>query len=74
MPADFEHLRDRLLRAGVAPRHVARYLTELTEHFEDLIAEEKLAGRDHDTSVSSDQSKTFLLGAGPVAQPQFGGE
>ena len=26
-------LRERLLRAGVAPRHVRRYLTELREHW-----------------------------------------
>ena len=33
-------LRERLLRAGVAPRHVRRYLTELREHWADLTAEE----------------------------------
>lgn len=38
-------LRERLLRAGVAPRHVRRYLTELREHWADLAAEEERAGR-----------------------------
>lgn len=38
-------LRERLLGAGVAPRHVHRYLTELREHWSDLIAEEERAGR-----------------------------
>lgn len=38
-------LRERLLRAGVAPRHVSRYLTELREHWADLTAEEVRAGR-----------------------------
>jgi hypothetical protein len=38
-------LRERLLRAGVAPRHVRRYLTELREHWMDLTAEEEMAGR-----------------------------
>jgi hypothetical protein len=38
-------LRERLLRAGIAPRHVHRYLTELREHCEDLAAEEERAGR-----------------------------
>ncbi len=33
----FEDLREKLLRAGVAPRHVRRYLTELNEHLADLI-------------------------------------
>jgi len=38
-------LRERLLQAGVAPRHVRRYLTELREHWTDLTAEEERAGR-----------------------------
>jgi hypothetical protein len=38
-------LRERLLRAGVAPRHVRRYLTELREHWSDLTTEEERAGR-----------------------------
>jgi hypothetical protein len=50
MPAHFESLRNRLLRGGVAPRHVTRYLTELTEHLDDLIAEEEHAGLDHNAA------------------------
>jgi hypothetical protein len=38
-------LRERLLSAGVAPRHVRRYLTELREHCADLTAEEERGGR-----------------------------
>jgi hypothetical protein len=38
-------LRERLLRAGVAPRHVRRYLSELADHLADLRAEEESAGR-----------------------------
>lgn len=45
MPNPFPELRERLLRGGVAPRLVRRYLTELTEHFADLTAEEERAGR-----------------------------
>jgi hypothetical protein len=45
MPKSFHELRERLLRAGVAPRHVRRYLTELGDHFADLRAEEERAGR-----------------------------
>jgi hypothetical protein len=41
----FGELRERLLRAGVAPRHVRRYLKELSEHLSDLRAEEVRAGR-----------------------------
>jgi hypothetical protein len=33
---DFGSLRDHLLRSGVAPRHVLRTISELTDHYEDL--------------------------------------
>jgi hypothetical protein len=45
MSKPFNELRERLLRAGVAPRHVRRYLSELADHSADLRAEEELAGR-----------------------------
>ncbi|HLY42927.1 MAG TPA: permease prefix domain 1-containing protein [Terracidiphilus sp.] len=38
-------LRERLLEAGVAPRHVSRYVKELQDHLTDLRAEEERAGR-----------------------------
>lgn len=44
MARQFRELRERLLRAGVAPRHVRRYLTELREHLADLTEEEERAG------------------------------
>jgi hypothetical protein len=45
MAQRFHELQERLLRAGVAPRHVRRYLRELGDHLADLIAEEESAGR-----------------------------
>jgi len=45
MKKPFNELRERLLRAGVPPRHVRRYLTELADHLADLRAEEEHAGR-----------------------------
>ena len=45
MPRPFNQLRERLLRAGVAPRHVRRYLAELADHLADLKSEEQQAGR-----------------------------
>lgn len=42
----FEALDERLLRAGVAPRHVRAYLTELREHLVDLTERECAAGAD----------------------------
>ncbi len=38
-------LRERLLRAGVAPRHVRRYIKELADHLADLRAEKEREGR-----------------------------
>jgi hypothetical protein len=38
-------LRERLLRAGIAPRHVRRYLKELTDHLADLRTEEERVDR-----------------------------
>jgi hypothetical protein len=49
MPKPFnklaKELSERLLRAGVAPRHVQRYLGELSDHLADLTAEEERSGR-----------------------------
>ena len=45
MPNKLDELRERLLRGGVAPRHVRRYVRELREHLADLTAEERAAGR-----------------------------
>ncbi|MHB8529213.1 MAG: hypothetical protein ACYC8V_06845 [Caulobacteraceae bacterium] len=44
MTKPFRELRERLLRAGVGPRHVRRYLRELADHLADLRGEEEGAG------------------------------
>lgn len=49
----FDELQERLLRAGVAPRHVRRYLRELDEHLADLIAEEKGQGRNPQEALAN---------------------
>ncbi len=54
MPAYFESLRSRLLEAGVKPRHVTRYLNELREHLEDLIAKEEGGGQTYSTVTKFD--------------------
>lgn len=43
-PHSFESVREGLLRAGIAPRHVGRYVTELREHLADLVARERAGG------------------------------
>ena len=40
----FDELKERLLRAGIAPRHVRRYIRELRDHFDDLVREEMDTG------------------------------
>jgi len=44
IPRLLRELEERLLRAGVAPRHVRRYVAELRDHLADLRAEEERAG------------------------------
>jgi len=45
-PLSFETVREKLLRAGIAPRHVGRYVVELREHLADLIQRERATGLD----------------------------
>jgi hypothetical protein len=47
----FDLLRETLLKGGVAPRHVRRYLTELCEHLDDLTAQQREAGYDGEDAV-----------------------
>jgi hypothetical protein len=74
MASPFNQLRERLLRAGVAPQHVRRYLNELADHFNDLRAEEERAGR----SAAEAESAAFArlggtddLANAMIAQRQF---
>src|SRR5690242_4469842 len=46
MPMRFDALEDLLLRGGIAPRHVKRYLRELGEHLADLTQAQREAGFD----------------------------
>jgi hypothetical protein len=74
MRPQLEDLRDKLLRAGVAPRHVSRYLDELSEHLEDLIAAEERAG--HGRAVAENLAFTRLgelddLAKAMIAQKRF---
>jgi hypothetical protein len=40
----FDVMKERLLRAGLAPRHVRRYIAELDDHWSDLVREEMAKG------------------------------
>ena len=43
---DLQQFRQHLVHSGVLPRHVKRLVTELSEHYEDLEAEESSSGLD----------------------------
>jgi hypothetical protein len=45
MPREFDLLRERLLRAGVGGAEARRYIAELGDHLDDLLTEERQAGR-----------------------------
>jgi hypothetical protein len=74
MKKPFPDLRERLLRAGIAPRHVRRYLRELSEHLADLTAEEQRSGR---SPAEARSAALFRLGGvddlaqAMLAQRQF---
>jgi hypothetical protein len=46
MRQSFEALREQLLRAGYSPWRVGRYCRELSDHFADLVADERAAGKE----------------------------
>ncbi|HUA96742.1 MAG TPA: permease prefix domain 1-containing protein [Terracidiphilus sp.] len=70
----FRELSERLLRAGVAPRHVRRYLAELSDHLSDLTAEEQRAGRtraDAEAAALARLGDTDRLAAAMLGKPQL---
>jgi hypothetical protein len=70
----FDELRERLLQAGVAPRHVQRYLTELADHLTDTRAEEERAGRsraDAESVALSRLGSVDRLAQAMIDQRQF---
>jgi len=58
MSQPFESVCDQLLRAGIAPRHVRRYVVELREHLADLTARERSSGLD--ASVADARARAVL--------------
>jgi hypothetical protein len=55
MHPTLKELKVRLLRRGLAPRHVARYLEELEDHLKDLTSAAEATG------LTLDQSKQLAL-------------
>ena len=70
----FDHLRETLLRAGIAPRYVRRYVGELRDHLEDLTAQQRQAG--YDSTEARIRARARLgsddeLAAAMLAQKNF---
>ena len=47
----FDAVAETLLRGGIAPRHVRRYVRELDEHLDDLMAQQRASGYDGEDAV-----------------------
>jgi hypothetical protein len=74
MPRQLHELRERLLRAGVAPRHVRRYLAELSDHLADLTAEEQRNGQpraDAESAALARLGNAEHLAQAMISQPQL---
>jgi hypothetical protein len=70
----FAALAERLLREGVAPRHVARLVLELRAHFEDLVAEARAGGLSLPESESRAAARLGtdeVLAASILARPEL---
>ena len=52
MSEPFKVLEEKLLRGGIAPRHVKRYLRELGEHLSDITEAQTSAGHDAPTAAA----------------------
>lgn len=63
--SDFNVLRDHLLESGVAPRHVVRIISELSDHHEDLELEAMQHGCDRKTAIA--QAKNRLGASETIA-------
>ncbi len=59
----FGRVRERLLRGGVAPRHVRRTITELEGHFADIVSELQSTGL---SEVESESRAAVRLGSEDV--------
>lgn len=74
MSRAFEGLREQLLRGGVGPVRADRYVAELRDHLDDLVAEEREAGRspaDARAQALQRMGDTDALAAAMIARPEL---
>ena len=70
----FDNLAETLLKGGIAPRHVRRYLAELREHLEDLAEQQRKTGYDQDDAALRARARLGSddeLAAAMLEQKQF---
>lgn len=70
----FDELRERLLRAGIAPSHVQRYVLELHDHYEDLYRAECARGLQPPAAAHAARAKLGsddVLAGSVLAQPEL---
>lgn len=70
----FEDLSRRLLRAGIAPRHVQRLITELEAHFSDLVTELRSTGlppAESESQAAVRLGTDDVLAANILARPEL---
>jgi hypothetical protein len=70
----FDHLREKLLQGGIAPRHVRRYLRELSDHFDDLVLAEREAGQSEEAALAIARARLGeedKLAAAMLARPEL---
>ena len=69
-----EELSQQLLRAGITPRYVGRYVRELREHFADCVADELARGASQDEAEARAEARlgaVDCLAQGVLAQPEL---
>ena len=74
MLSPFDALSERLLGDGVEPRYVRRYVAELKDHLDDLIAEERRKGSkpmDAEKQAHARLGSTETLAEAMVARREF---
>jgi hypothetical protein len=70
----FDRLSEQLLQAGVAPHHVRRYARELSDHFDDLVREERREGADRalaETRALSRLGSEDVLAQAMLSRPEL---
>jgi hypothetical protein len=70
----FAWLGERLFRAGVAPQHVVRVVSELESHFEDLVAEGRASGltlSESESQAASRLGSDDVIAASILSRPEL---